>query len=331
MSVAQVGLADRLEKVLLSHAPQLGVKRIVSVDRFISGLSSESFRVSAETSEGPTTWVMRVEPDHGVIPPYDIARETRLIAQMGEAGLPVPAVLHLEQDAEAVGGRFLLMSFLEGEVYGCMDPQLAEDAELRAHIQSRFIATLARIHETPQTVFPRYATGQEAARAQVATCRRRLEMTEILPLPVIRHALDVLDRRAPPAQRLTLLHGDFRLPNLKWRDGEINGILDWELATFGDPLSDLAFTQTIGAGHCSVEGDLARRYGELTGTEIDPRRIAYYRVLELVKGTIIGFAGASDLVAGGTDLRLLSVARAASSGQAFVKLVETELERLLKE
>ena len=99
-----------------------------------------------------------------------------------------------------------------------------------------------------------------------------------------------------------------------WKDGAISGVLDWELARVGDPLSDLAFTQTIGRGPAPSKASWRLRYSERTGIEIDDRRLLYYRLLEMVKGTIIGLAGAYDLAHGGTDLRLLSVARIAAAG-----------------
>ncbi len=323
-------MAAPLEKALKKNAPELGVDRILAVERFTSGLSSQSYGVDAETTDGPARWVMRVEPEHGVIPPYDIAKECRLLREVYEAGLPTPGVLHLEEDASVVGGRFILMRFVEGMIYRSMDPRLDADPALLANVQEHFIEMLARIHETPQSVLPNYTTGEEAARAEVAVCRRRLLKTELLPSPVIRHALDILDEHAPPAQRIALLHGDYRLPNLMWKDGVISGVLDWELARVGDPLSDLAFTQTIGRGPCSVEGELAARYGERAGIEIDAKRLLYYRLLEMVKGTIIGLAGAYDLAHGGNDLRLLSVARIAAAGQAMMGSLEEQLEQFLE-
>jgi len=330
MSTSQSAMAAPLEKALQSGAPRLGVQRILSVDRFASGLSSQSYRVEAETSDGPVTWVMRVEPEHGVIPPYDIGREYRLLADVGAAGLPVPAVLHLEEDATVVGGRFMLMSYVEGEIYNLSDPRLTADAEMLTSIQDQFVDNLVRIHEAPQSVFPRYADGPEAARAQVAVCRRRMLDTDLLPAPVMRHALDTLDRLAPPAQRIGLLHGDYRLPNLKWHEGKLSGILDWELATVGDPLADIAFTQTIGQGLCAVKDALADRYCERTGIEIDERRLAYYRLLEMTKGTIIGRSGAYDLAHGGDELRLLTVAAIATAGQPILVHLEEQLELLLE-
>ena len=286
--------------------------------------------VEAETAKGPIRLVMRVEPDHGVIPPYDIAREYRLLREVHEAGLPTPGVVHLEEDPSVVGGRFILMTFVEGVIYRNMDARLEADPARLASMQEQFVEMLARIHETPQSVLPSYTTGEEAARAAVAVCRHRLMRTALLPSPIIRHALDVLDEHAPPAQRLALLHGDYRLPNMMWKDDVISGVLDWELARVGDPLSDLAFTQTIGRGLCSIEGELATRYGERTGIEIDERRLVYYRLIEMVKGTIIGLAGAYDLAHGGNDLRLLSVARIAAAGQAIMGGLEAQLEELLE-
>jgi aminoglycoside phosphotransferase (APT) family kinase protein len=319
-----------LEKALKDEAPQLGIDRILSVERLTTGLSSESYSVEAETAKGPIRLVMRVEPDHGVIPPYDIAREYRLLREVHEAGLPTPGVVHLEEDPSVVGGRFILMTFVEGVIYRNMDARLEADPARLASMQEQFVEMLARIHETPQSVLPNYTTGEEAARAEVAVCRHRLMRTALLPSPIIRHALDVLDEHAPPAQRLALLHGDYRLPNMMWKDDVISGVLDWELARVGDPLSDLAFTQTIGRGLCSIEGELATRYGERTGIEIDERRLVYYRLLEMVKGTIIGLAGAYDLAHGGNDLRLLSVARIAAAGQAIMGGLEAQLEELLE-
>ena len=330
MSETTSKLAQPLEAALKRGAPSLALERIVSVDRFTSGLSSQSYCIEAETSDGPARWVMRIEPEFGVIPPYDIAREYRLIREMSEAGLSVPRMLHLEEDKSVVGGRFMLMSYIEGEIYQSMDSRLADAPELLAKIQEQFVETLVRIHATPQTVLPGYANGREASRGEVAVCRKRLLTTEMVPAPVLRHALDVLDEHAPEAERIGLLHGDYRLPNLKWNGDEIAGILDWELARVGDPLSDLAFTQTVGQGHCSVENELAERYGKLAGIEIDPKKIQYYRFLEMVKGSIIGHAGAYDLANGGDDLRLMSVTTIAAAGQAMMGVLEAQLVAFLE-
>ncbi len=331
MSTSQESVEVRLERALQSRAPELNVKRISSVERLTGGLSSQSFRVSVETEGGPSTWVMRVEPKHGTIKPYSMAREYNLIRAVGKGGVPVPDALYLDEDESVVGGRFMLMSFVQGEIYSQADPRLEADPELKKSVQRQFVEALAQIHDVSQDVLPMYADGAEAARAQVAVCRARLEEAELLPCPVFRHALDVLDREAPEAQKLSLLHGDFRLPNLMFREGKLRAILDWELARVGDPLGDIAFTQTTGAGICAIEGELARYYTEITGIEIDERQMIYHKLLEGTKAAIIGLSGASAVAEGGTDLRQLSVAvMSLMGGQTRLRDLEAQLEEFLE-
>ena len=224
----------------------------------------------------------------------------------------------------------MLMSFVEGIIYSNNDPRLLADPELTASIQAQFVENMAAIHAVEQSTLPGFSDGREATRAQIAVCRNRLAKVELLPAPILRRALDILDRRAPQAQRLALLHGDYRLPNLMFHEGKLAGILDWELARVGDPLSDLAFTATVGLGICSIKDELAQRYGEITGIEIDEQKIAYYKLLEMTKGSIIGLGGAADIANGGSDLRLLSVSNIALSGQSFLGVLEDEIDRFLE-
>lgn len=328
MAGGQVPGPERLEEYLRRCAPHLGVRRVHGVERFPNGLSSLSCRIDAETDEGPATWVLRAEPEHGVIPPYDIAAECRLIERVGEAGLPVPAVLHVETEPCELGTRFAVMSYIDGEAFRSADPRFESDPAVAPALGTRFVEMLARIHGVRDHGLSDHADAKSSARSLVAVCRRRLAETEVLPRPLIRHALDVLDRRAPDGEITVLLHGDYRLPNLKWRDGEIVGILDWELARVGDPASDVAFTQLVGAGPCAIERELADYYTELTGYVIDEQRTAYYQMLEMVKSTVIGLAGARDIANGGTDLRLLSVAGLAASAEPVISMLETLLERV---
>jgi aminoglycoside phosphotransferase (APT) family kinase protein len=320
--------AGRLEHYLTTRSPALGVRSVRSIERFTSGLSSLSCRVDVDTADGPATWVLRAEPEFGVIPPYDIASEARLLADAGRAGLPVAGVLHVETDEAALGQRFALTTFIEGETYRNTDERLAADPEFAALVGRRFVETLARIHGLEHHHLPTHPDGPTSARAFVEVCRRRLLDTEVMPRPLLRHALDVLEREAPDCDRLVVLHGDYRLPNLKWRDGRVVGVLDWELARIGDPVADLAFTQTVGAGPCAIEDELLDYYCELTGTVVDERSVLYYQMFELLKGCIIGLAGAHDLVSGGADLRLLSVAGFGATAEGMVSLLETMLENL---
>nr|MCC7077159.1 phosphotransferase family protein [Acidimicrobiia bacterium] len=317
-----------LGRALAIRAPGLGVESIAAVHRFPAGLSSQSWRVDAATGDGPVTWVMRREPEFGVIPPYDLAAEARLMQAAAQAGVPVPAVVHVETDADVLGARFLLMEYVEGETYRSQDAVLASDPGLTAALQDEFVDVLARIHRMEQDVLPGYRDSRDAARAHVAECRRRMAETEVLPHPLVADTLDMLEELAPADAPLVLCHGDYRLPNLKWSDRRIVGVLDWELARVTDPMADLAFTQTVGAGPCAVMGPLAARYADRSGNQIDETRLAFHRALEMAKSVIIGLAGAYDLASGGDDLRLLSTAGLAGTGESIVGMLRTQFEAL---
>lgn len=319
---------ESLEKYLTDGGTGLGVRRLDAVRRFPSGLSSLSMRLDVETETGPESWVLRAEPEHGVIPPYDITWEYDLLSRLGPQGLPVPRAVHVEPDAAALGARFMIMEYVGGEIYRSTDPRFAEDPELERTLQRGFVETLARVHSVTEHGLPVPADGPSSARELVEVCRRRLAETSLQPRPIMTHALDTLDRLAPESERQVLLHGDFRLPNLKWSGGRVSGILDWELARVGDPHSDIAFTQTVGAGPCAVQGELCDLYTELTGIEIDPVRIVYYQALEMAKSSIIGLAAARDVATGGSDLRLISVAGLAATGESIISMLVTQLETM---
>jgi len=316
-----------VEAALAVHAA-LGVDKVEDVRRFPSGLSSHSYRIDVTVGGRAASWVLRREPEFGVIPPYDIASEARLLEAARAAGVPVPKVVHIEDDPAALGGRYMLMEFVDGATYRSQDPHLGSDPDLLTGIQDQFVEVLAQIHATRQDVLPSFADSAEAARAHVEACRRRMADTGLMAQPILTEALEVLDELAPSGAPLVLCHGDYRLPNLKWDGRRIVGVLDWELARVGDPMADLAFSQTVGAGPCAVLGEMAERYEELSGNTVDESRIVYHRVLEMVKGVIIGLAGAHDIVSGGDDLRLLSTAGLAATGIPVVAMLRKQLTSL---
>lgn len=318
---------SQLEAALRTRAPALGVRRIVGLSRFPGGLSSESWRLEVETERGAAVWVLRKEPAVGIIEPYDIVKEHEVISALHDVGMAVPQPLHVERDRDVLGTRFMVMSFVEGEIYQAKDPRL-DDERLLATVQHGYIEALASLHTAPLPAGWAPPRGGSFAADEVRACRRRLEEVELLPLPGLRHAVATLERRAPKAEHAVILHGDYRLPNLKWSDGVISGILDWERARVGDPLADVAFTQTIGAGACTVSGEMAERYTSLTGIEIDDSKLAYYRLLEVVRAMLIGASAPWAISRGSTDLRLLSVGAGITGGEAMCPMLEAQLDAM---
>ncbi len=138
---------ERLQAYFAASAPELGVMRVLAVDRFANGLSSLTYRLDVETDSGPATWVVRAEPEFGTIPPYDIVWEADLMAHVGDAGLPVPGIVHVESDETAMGRRFAVMTYIDGDSYQIADSRFGQGSGLEEQLQAKFVEMLARIQK----------------------------------------------------------------------------------------------------------------------------------------------------------------------------------------
>jgi aminoglycoside phosphotransferase (APT) family kinase protein len=147
------------------------------------------------------------------------------------AGLPVPAPYYLDQSCEIFPIPYIVIEYIEGESIFTLDavpdliPQLA--------------AQLARIHELDGS---RQDFSFLPQQAKIYADKLRTRPARLDDSLDEGHIRDVLEAAGPLPQRnkSVLLHGDFWPGNILWRDGRLVGIIDWEDARFGDPISDLA-------------------------------------------------------------------------------------------
>jgi len=323
-------MAGRLGDRLRERMPELGVRRVISLRRSPGGLSTENYYVEVETEGGISRWVMRMEPPAGVLEPYDVIREYRIIKALEGSGVPVPKVFYAEEDPEPLGGRFFLMEFVEGKVFVHTDPVFQQDGELKAKVHTAFIELLAKMHKTPppEALLPPLE-GMSYGESEVQRCKQRLEQIELLPDPLMRYVIQKLEEYVPAEGPRVIVHGDFRLSNMIWREGKVVALLDWERARLGDPLSDVGFSyQSFLHGWCSVSGQFAQLYTRLTGFEVDEKRLAFFKLLEFVKTLLVGLSAPSALARGeNSDLRLFSVSFA---GISLEPMVLTFLEELIE-
>jgi aminoglycoside phosphotransferase (APT) family kinase protein len=134
--------------------------------------------------------------------------------------------------------------------------------------------------------------------------------------PLLADALAWLRRSLPEAEEITLVHGDFRLGNwLVEQRGDgatLLGVLDWEMVHLGDPLEDLAWCSselwragTPWAGAMLAPEEFAASYSRASGRAVDAERMAFYRVLSVVKMIAIMLTGIRAFRDGRTsDLRM---------------------------
>jgi aminoglycoside phosphotransferase (APT) family kinase protein len=209
------------------------------------GRSNLTYRV--QDSHGHTV-ILRRPPLSGALPTaHDMSREVRVLSALAGTDVPVPAVLAHCSDPEVIGAPFYVMEHIEGLVIrdrAGAEEQLSIAARHTASLE--LPGVLARLHAIdPQaTGIAQLGRGAGFIERQLSRWLRQWELGAAgQGEQEIRAIHGLLAQRIPPQRRSTLIHGDYRLDNVILdQDGHIRAVLDWELATYGDPLVDLGLT-----------------------------------------------------------------------------------------
>ncbi|HEX3512930.1 MAG TPA: phosphotransferase family protein [Trebonia sp.] len=208
--------------------------------RLIAGGRSN---LTYEVSDGTRTWVVRRPPlGHVLATAHDMGREYRVITALRDTGVPVPLTYALCTDPEVTGAPFYVMSKVDGTSYRTAD-QLAAVGSGRARIiAERLIATLARLHAVVPTEVGLADFGRPEGflARQVRRWKRQLDASRSRPLAGIDELYELLAADPPDGSPPAIVHGDYRLDNvLVGADDKIAAVVDWEMATLGDPLTDV--------------------------------------------------------------------------------------------
>lgn len=286
----------------------------------------QSNLTSQVTDTAGRSWVLREPPSGAFGSAHDMAHETRMLDALGGNGLPLPVVV--ARGSFPYDRTYYAMTRLPGVVLESEeDAQRLSPAE-RDSIGRSVPEALARLHALdPRTL------GLEGLVSRTPYVERQLRRIGQLWDRAGRGShhdgqwqglRDRLVARAPDQVEQVVVHGDFRLANLLVQNGGISGILDWELATVGDPLVDLAWLlddwrgpddaaismpSPTRAGGFGDRTQLLEHYVALTGREIDGldyyRALTKWRAASLLQGVLVrrreGVMGAQ----GALDLHLL--------------------------
>jgi aminoglycoside phosphotransferase (APT) family kinase protein len=218
-----------------------GLRAPLRIDPVLGGRSNLTSIVTG--AEGRRV-VVRRPPLTGVLASaHDVAREGRIMAALASTAVPVPEILAVAEEHDGLGSPVLVMAHVEGTVVRDRATADAITVEDRARLTRGVVETLARLHAVDVDAV---GLGDLARRGgylarQIARWSRQLDGSD-RPLPVLGELARVLAGVVPEQETVTLVHGDYRLDNLivDVATGEVRAVLDWELATLGDPLADLA-------------------------------------------------------------------------------------------
>lgn len=276
-----------------------------SVRQFSGGASNLTYEL-----RWPTRALVLRRPPHGALggSAHNMRREHDLQAALGPVFDHVPQMIALCTDESVLGVDFYVMDRLEGIVLGRDVPEevdLAPDAARR--LCETAWDTLVELHDVDVTAVPGLAAldrGEGFVRRQVEGWTKRYRAARTPDVPDFEPVIAWLAEHEPADRPHTLIHNDFRLDNLVLDAGDptrIVGVLDWELATVGDPLMDLGGAmaywvqsdddetmQRLRLQPTHLPGMLTRaevveRYCTARSIEVTPQQWAFYEVFGLFR------------------------------------------------
>jgi len=191
-------------------------------------------------------------PPEGPLPPraHDVLREHRILSALAPAGtVPVPRPIAACDDLDVLGVPFFVMEALPGDAIRFALPPALEAAPLdvRRDIGMQVVDALAALHAVDPAAVGLGDLGPPAGYVprQLRRWRGQLDHARVRPVPDLDWAADWLEANQPPEPaHVRIVHGDYRLDNVLFTPEpppRLLGIVDWELATLGDPLADLGW------------------------------------------------------------------------------------------
>jgi aminoglycoside phosphotransferase (APT) family kinase protein len=230
---------DALRTWLDSASPGL-LSGPLEAELIAGGKSNLTYTVT----DGSARVIVRRPPlGHVLATAHDMAREHRVITALAPTGVPVPATYALCEDDSVIGAPFYVMELVEGVPYS-RAAQLEELGRERTRaITERMVDTLVELHAVdPGSVgLDDFGRPDGYLERQVRRWKKQLASSRSRELPGMDELIARLDRDIPTGGDATIVHGDFRLDNLLVdADDEVAAVLDWEMSTLGDPLTDVA-------------------------------------------------------------------------------------------
>ncbi|HVS01248.1 MAG TPA: phosphotransferase family protein [Thermoanaerobaculia bacterium] len=249
---------------------------------------------------------------------HDMGREHRILSRLWRVFPLAPRALAACEDPSLLGGPFYVMERIPGVILRSRVPAGLElSAERAAALGESFVATLVALHQADRERAGLADLGrpQGYVARQVQGWSERWRHARGEPVPAIDALVDWLEEHRPQERGAALVHNDFKLDNLVLdpaAPSRIRGVLDWEMATVGDPWMDLGTAlgywveatdpeplRRLAFGPTHLPGmprrrEIAQRYAQLAASSTDPltaaaalRDLPFYYAFGLFKIAVI--------------------------------------------
>lgn len=208
--------------------------------KFPSGQSNPTYRIRAASGD----YVMRRKPFGKLLPSaHAVDREYRLLSALHPLGFPVPQPLAICEDPEVIGAIFYVMEMAKGRPYA--NGALPDfDPPTRRRMYEQLIDTLADLHVIDPNAAGLGDFGKPGNyfERQVMRWTRQYRDSQTDYIPEMERLIAFLPESLPEQSRTSIVHGDYRIDNVVFDgDGTLTAVLDWELATLGDPVADFSY------------------------------------------------------------------------------------------
>jgi aminoglycoside phosphotransferase (APT) family kinase protein len=233
---------EAVERCLREHVEGLPEGEL-EVRQFPSGASNLTYLLKIEDWEG----VLR-RPPFGPVPPkaHDMGRESRILTKLHEAYPLAPSPYFFCEDESVIGAPFYVMERREGVVVDHEFPEGVEPIEELCRGISRTVTdTLVELHAVDpwEAGLGNLGRPEGFLERQVKDWISRYEKVSTDEVGEVRTLAGWISGNIPESPEPTIIHNDFKLNNLILDPGDltkVRAVLDWEMATVGDPLFDLA-------------------------------------------------------------------------------------------
>jgi aminoglycoside phosphotransferase (APT) family kinase protein len=297
---------ERLSAYLTEYIPDFAGN--LAIQQFPSGFSNLTYSLEASIGGVQKQFVLRRAPfGANIKSAHDMEREYTMLRAVRSVYPRVPEVLLYCEHPDVIGAPFYIMERVQGVILRSKPP---EDVDVSAPVMKRLstllVDNLAELHSIDITTNPGLqALGKPDGyvRRQVEGWIGRYERSRTDDIAGMERAAEWLAANIPVSSTATLIHNDYKYDNVVFTPDmtRISAVLDWEMATLGDPLMDLGTTLGYWAeaddsiavkmfGLTHLPGNLTReevvaRYAAETGRDV--ANIVFYYVFGLYKIAVI--------------------------------------------
>ncbi|MBM7631378.1 phosphotransferase family protein [Geomicrobium sediminis] len=295
---------DAIVSFLRKSLPEFPQDETLTIRQFPAGASNLTYLLESDSFEA----VLR-RPPFGPLPAkgHDMLREHNLLKALSPKFPYAPRPLVLGEGTDVMDVTFYVMERKHGIVLDSKDSEIVPSREEANRVSERFIDLLAELHQVDPTTggLEKFGHPEGFTKRQVEGWLKRYEKAKTEDVPGFEELRAWMIREIPPDGEATVIHNDFKLNNMLFSEGyeQVNAVVDWEMATIGDPLFDLGVAlgywaepndpPGIRAGFQSVtthdgfynRRDLIERYAKKTGRNLD--HIHFYQVFAHFKLAVI--------------------------------------------